>query len=254
MAYNPTSKYPAFMNVNTAEEEHLQRLAKQDKNQIFAAGLFLDHKFNALLVLDNQDGHGRKIWHKIPGGTCPNDVSKDSIYFDSLKKELVKMKYRNSIVEEILRQEEKKAPSRSISQRVMILEMVEETGYFPTNFSFGMDGFRFNTISKEYDLLQVFYNVLSIISPNSKFLKEGIKNIAQVRTTEAIDLDVKDMRVTVSIEKLIEKLGPATHKEAAKKLCEKNAAYWLERSTNEEDSKKGEFFMKISKRFAFQSM
>jgi len=249
------SRQVVFKDLNVSYNDYLKRVAEHT-TEIYAGGLyfnFFNGRSDFLLVKDDQDGLNKKVWHKIPGGVSEG-VANDAFYLYSLKTELEKMKYTKAIIGQILRIEESKIKTRNIAERTLMLEFVEETGYFPTNFIYGMDAYRYNTTTLRHDLLQVYFSVTSIISPYSKSLEHPIQNIAQVRTAEAIDKDVQEMRVVVKIEDLIKTLGPKTHKEAAKILCGKQAHYWLKKSENAFDAVARDNYMQLSKRFGYASM
>jgi 8-oxo-dGTP pyrophosphatase MutT (NUDIX family) len=251
----PASKHVAFERFNTHYNEFVNRLKTHQHKPFYSAGLFFDRKVNALLVKDNQDG-GSKTWMKIPGGVSDQTMTFEN-FLQSLETELKKMKYSRALIGRIfdLEKDAEKKGRRNAAERTMILEFVEETGFYPVKFTYVADGYRYNKLSFKYDLWQVYFSVHAIISPSSEGTDDFIKEIRKMKTTVAIDVDVKDMRVAVVVEELSSVLGPATHKFAAKEICAKQAAYWNNFARTAVDSPN---FMntcdKLSKRYSFASM
>lgn len=190
---NPNSDYLVF----------LRRIEDNKNKALYAAGLFVDiQNKQALLVLDKQDGKDEWARYKIPGGVAENVLTKE-VFMDALQDELNKTKYPPSMVDKILKKEADQ--NRSTPERVMILEMVEETAYYPLEFRYGCDGYRYNRNTKDFDLWQVYFEILGVISPYSKDLQVPIRRISQV-SVQAIDPDVVNMRVAVSMNDVMKKL------------------------------------------------
>ncbi len=241
---------PAMMQLNTDYLKFVERVDSL-KEPFFAAGLFFDANHDALLVLDNQDGGGDKIWHKIPGGVT-DKVFSSIDYLEALKTELEKMKYGTPMIERILKRESQNE-RRNSAERTMILEMVEETAYFPTEFHYVVDGYRYNWDTHQHDLWQVYFLVESVISPYSANIDRGIMKIADVRTAKAIDADIQKMRVCIPVEKLIETLGSRPHKVATKIILSKRSDFFLRKMNESIDPGTRDAFKKLSKKFAFAS-
>lgn len=245
----------ALTLLNTNYKVFSERLTKHGKKSLFAAGLAFDRKYNALLVYDDQDGMGTKIWHKIPGGVHES-VFTNEHYLYALELELKNYKrYSNQLISSIIDRENKKekAGERNIANRTMILEIVEETKYFPVEFSYACDGFRFNKDSKQFDLWQTYFTIHCLISDNSHSIEGCVKDFHKVRTAIASDKDVKIMRVIVPIEELIAKLGPSTHKVATECILNKQAEYWNYRSIGADSPVVSRSYSDLSKRFAYAS-
>lgn len=215
-----------FKGFNSKFEVFQQRALQHQNQNSFAAGIFLDHKQKVLMVRDQQELG--KIWLKLPEGVPDINCLRDQdCFIQELVKELEKMKYPKSLQTQIL--EHEKTQKRNGPEKGLILEMVEETGYYPTRFGYVCDGYRYNvkeTGPDKFNLYQVFFHIQSVISPNSKDINQIIKQITDVKTLEAIDQDVKDMRVKVDIENALEKLGPDTHKEALTFFFKKQERYY----------------------------
>jgi hypothetical protein len=240
-------------HVNRSFEVYKQRANGETKlpispYRIFAAGFFVDENGDANLVKDDQDGTGKKVWHKMPGGNSEKCAKKQD-FLIALAEQLKKAGYSNAMISQIMAKEE--AADRTIAEMTFIFEMVEETLFYPIQFSFGVDGFRYNSQTGEYDIWQIYFLVSAVISPHSSELEKPIRHIRQVKTAKAGDGDVKDMRVIVPVEELIDKLGPKTHKIAGKILLEKKANWFYGKSIDPNVSRVSqEKFAKLSRRFA----
>lgn len=226
---NPVSSTAKRVNLkefNSNYQTFLERSKKHADQKNFAAAIFLDKKQKILMVNDQQEIH--KLWLKLPGGVPEVSCLQDQdCFIQELVKELEKMKYPKTLQAQIL--EFEKTKTRNSSEKGLILEMVEETGYYPTRFGYVCDGYRFNKNAvgpNKFTLWQVYFHVQEVISPNSKDIHSVIKVITDVKTLEAIDHDVKDMRVKVDIENAVEKLGPDTHKEALTFFFRKQENYY----------------------------
>jgi hypothetical protein len=211
------------MNLNGSQFEQFnmdyqvfRKRAEQNGSQkMFAAGIFSDSRGKVLMVHDQQETN--KLWFKLPGGVPDSSCLNNQEHFiEELVRELKKMKYSESLITAIVLRENKlnKEKKRLVPEKSLILEMVEETGYYPMEFGYVCDGYRFNKNGGKFDLWQVYFTIQKVISPNSKNLESGICHISNVKTLESLDKDVKQMRVTVPFHEAIQKLGPLTHKEA----------------------------------------
>lgn len=221
-----------FEHENTSLEEYRNRCNGKTHlpvapHRIFAAGMFIDEKGTVNLIVDNQDGKDIKIWKKIPGGNA-TQAAKYEDYLTALLELLKKAKYSARLIGQIMDREKK--AKRTIPERTLVLEMVEETQFYPIEFSYGIDGFRYNTQSKKHDLWQVYFFVELVVSPYSESLEKPIQQIAQVKTAKASDVDVTHMRYVVSVGEVLSALGPDTHKLAALMLFEKGAEMYKEKS------------------------
>ncbi len=215
-----------FKDFNSSFDIFKQRASQHQHQGNFAAGIFLDQNQKLLMVKDQQEVN--KLWLKLPGGVPDVECLRNQdCFIKELVKELVKMKYPKSLQNQIL--EHEKNQKRNGSEKGLILEMVEETGYYPIKFGYICDGYRYNkkeTGPNKFNLWQVYFHVQSVISPNSKDINSVIRQITDVKTLEAIDLDVKKLRVKVDIENAVEKLGPDTHKEALTFFFRKQERYY----------------------------
>lgn len=208
-------KLIALANLNSNYQEFLKRAeqAQAERKKFFAAGLFIDREGKALLVKDKQDGELTKVWYKMPGGVADGCFSKE-MFLTNLYDQLIKMKYSSKMTDQIMKLEESK--KRTAPEHGLILELLEETGFYPTNFGYGCDGYRYNRESFQHDLWQIYFQIHTLISPSSKDIKEGIKIIRKAPTAIALDRDILEMRATCDFRELIEKLGPFPQKKEPK--------------------------------------
>lgn len=220
-------KKPTFEGFNTNYQMFRKRADENGSKKLFAAGIFTDLREKVLMVHDQQELN--KLWYKLPGGvpdsSCLNE-HKD--FVEELVKELRKMRYSELVISQIIERENllDSQRRRLVPEKSLILEMVEETGFYPTEFGYTCDGFRYNRNSGKHDLWMVFFQIQKVISPNSKNLECTIRHVSNVKTLESLDKDVKEMRVVVPFADAIAKLGPATHKEALATHFRKQERYY----------------------------
>lgn len=222
----------ALDKLNTIENVYLERckiLETTSRGPFFTAGLFIDQKGLVLLVQDYQDkleartnaAARPKVWNKIPGGVAERDAMfSQQMFLSMLEDQLMKMKYSTSLINQIMDVEEEL--TRNAAERGMILELIEETGFYPKKFSFGCDGYRYNRETTKNDLWQVYFIVDEVLSPNSKF-ESPIKEIRNAPKLVSLDADIMQMRLVVSYNNLIQNLGSWPHKVAAQKLLFKKS-------------------------------
>lgn len=230
---NSAKKPIALDKLNTNFEEYIARCAtveKSSREPFFTAGLFIDQKGMVLLVQDYQDkAESRinanakpKVWNKMPGGVADRDACfSQEMFLGALEDQLIKMKYRASLIRRIISLEEKLV--RNAAERGLILELVEETGFYPKTFSFGCDGYRYNRNTFENDLWQVYFIVDEVLSPYSPDFNTGIKEIRNAPKAVSLDVDIMNMRLVVNYNKLIQELGSWPHKKAAQTLLMKKS-------------------------------
>lgn len=252
---------PTFVDFNTNENVLLERLSKRGDQSLFAAALAFDRRHNGLLVLDNQDGLNVKIRNKIPGGVY-KDIFTTEQYLAALEFELRREKavkgtatrkpYPLFLRQAIINNEmwEIKRGNRNLAMKSALLEFFEETGMWATKLIYVCDGFRYNTKTEKNDLLQVFFLAQSVISDNSTGLNDIIKNFRKVTVTKSSDPDILDMRVIISINDLISRLGYATHKIAAKEIIGKQSRLLFELSEKIVDEKTKNFLIESSQKYA----
>ncbi len=219
-----------FEQFNTDFQTFQKRAEKNGSEKMFAAGIFADNRGKVLMVHDQQETN--KLWFKLPGGVPDSFLLNDHQEFiEELVIELRKMKYSELLITAIVQRENKlsKEKKRLVPEKSLILEMVEETGYYPMEFGYVCDGYRFNKNGGKFDLWQVYFSIQKVISPNAKNLESAIRYISDVKTLESLDKDVKQMRVTVPFDEAIKKLGPLTHKEALAIHFAKQERYFFKR-------------------------
>lgn len=232
-----TQTHPVGLdNLNTEWKHFIARdtAAQTLKIPMYGAIFFIDNQFNTLLIEDNQDGNANWKRIKVPGGVARDEktnewlVNSHNLYLETLDEQLKKVHFSNGRLEEIMAYERKSF--RPAAMRTAILEFVEETGYYPINIRYVCDGYRYNRNSNEFDLWQAYFHASAVVSPYTGDFENPIKRITQVKTAEAIDKDVVNMRLGIPIEEVEKKLAVkqfrAPAQDAWKVLCMQQADFF----------------------------
>lgn len=179
-----------------------------DKSQFYVAGWFIDQKQNVLMVSDRDFKYeiNGKINTKAPGGRSDEYAFYDQRYLETLKYVLEKAFFSKKEVKAII---ERESVSRSPEERSLIVEMVEETGYYPFAFSESSFDFQFNRDSGKDDYKRSFFRITEMVErhPNPSAFKEPsdfffVKEITPLPGFRSTDKDVIDPRRALPLKQV----------------------------------------------------
>ncbi|PCI20686.1 hypothetical protein COB64_01820 [Candidatus Wolfebacteria bacterium] len=176
-------------------------------SKFFVAGWFKDKKNKILTVLDKDRYDEARVNCKGPGGRSDEYALYDQSFINVLTELAEKAFFTGHEIDLIVKRE--RDLDKSSKERVLVIEWLEECGYYVYDYSLSSNDLVFNRITKKMDYPRFFFKVNKLVERNEDKGANELSFVSEIKPLPEFipsDPDITDPRHAIPLRETYEEL------------------------------------------------